>query len=339
MRGVVFIGDRELAYESFPDPSPGPDDVVIEIKASGMCGSDLHSYRRPKDDAPSLIAGHEPAGLVAAVGASVKETMAREGQRVMVHHYSGCGRCGQCRSGWPQLCRIQSPRIYGVNAHGAHAPYLQVPAHTLLPLDDSLSFRVGAAISCGAGTAWGAFQRLRVSGHETIAVFGQGPVGLSATLLASSMGARVLAIDIEPARLKKALEFGADRVINPLERAAVHAIREATSGEGATMALETSGSAVAAQDALNCVKTWGTVCYVGLGAEVRFDVRQMLPSQITIMTSWSMSIAGQMDCADYIVERGLNLDKLFTDEWTLDEAETAYRHFDMQNSGKGVLDR
>jgi threonine dehydrogenase-like Zn-dependent dehydrogenase len=234
---------------------------------------------------------------------------------------------------------MQSPKIYGVNAHGAHAPYLRVPAQTVLPLDDSLSFRVGAAISCGTGTAWGAFQRMRVSDRDTIAVFGQGPVGLSATLLASSMGARVLAIDIESARLMKAREFGADRIINPLETDVAHAVRAATGGTGATMALETSGSAPAARDALNCVKTWGTVCYVGLGAEVRFDVRQMLPSQITIMTSWSMSIAGQVDCADYIVERGLNLDKLFTDEWTFDEAETAYRHFDMQNSGKGVLVR
>src|SRR5258708_31430928 len=184
MRGVVFLGDRELAYEKFPDPSPGTDEVVIEIRASGMGGSDLHSYRRPKDNAPPLIAGHEPAGLVVAVGCAVKETRAREGQRVMVHHYTGCGGCGLCRSGWPQLCRMQSPRIYGVNAHGAHAPYLRVPAQTVIPLDDSLSFRAGAAISCGTGTAWGAFQRMRVSDRDTIAVFGQGPVGLSATLLA-----------------------------------------------------------------------------------------------------------------------------------------------------------
>lgn len=337
MRGVVFLGNRELAFEEFPDPSPGPEDVVIQVKASGMCGSDLHRYRRPKDNVPPLIAGHEPAGLVVAVGAAVSESMARVGQRVMVHHYSGCGRCGQCRSGWPQLCQVQSPKIFGVTAHGAHAPYLQVPARTLIPLDDSLSFRVGAAISCGTGTAWGALQRMKLSGRETIAVFGQGPVGLSATLLASSMGARVLAIDIEPARLMKARELGAVKLINSLEVDAVAVIREATGGKGATMALETSGAAPAARDALHCVSTWGTVCYVGLGSEVRFDVRQMLPSQITIMTSWSMSTAGQMECADYIVERGLDFDKLFTNEWILDEAEAAYRHFDKQHSGKGVF--
>jgi D-arabinose 1-dehydrogenase-like Zn-dependent alcohol dehydrogenase len=191
MRGVVFLGEKRLAFDHFPDPVPGPGEVVIEVKASGMCGSDLHSYRRPKDDAPHMIAGHEPAGLVAAVGAGVNERSARIGQRVMVHHYSACGTCAQCRSGWSQLCRIQSPTIYGINAHGAHAPYLKVPAQTLVPLPDSLAFRVGAAISCGTGTAWGALSRMKLSGRDTLAIFGQGPVGLSATLLASSLGARV----------------------------------------------------------------------------------------------------------------------------------------------------
>lgn len=337
MRGVVFLGERELMLDNFPDPVPGPGEVVVEIKASGMCGSDLHSYRRQKDDATRLIAGHEPAGVVAALGEGVTAAMARVGQRIMVHHYSGCGTCTHCRSGWPQLCRNQSPQIYGINAHGAHAPYLKVPANTLVSLDESLSFRVGAAISCGTGTAWGAMQRMKVSGRDTLAVFGQGPVGLSATLLASSMGARVLAIDIEPMRLMKAREFGADTIINPTERDVTEAIREASGGRGANKVLETSGSASGADSALGCVDTWGTVCFVGLGAEVRFDVRKMLPSQITIMTSWSMSIAGQMDCANYIAERGLNFDRLFSDEWRLEDAARAYQQFDLQNSGKGVF--
>jgi threonine dehydrogenase-like Zn-dependent dehydrogenase len=148
-----------------------------------------------------------------------------------------------------------------------------------------------------------------------------------------------MAIDIQPARLERASEFGADKVINPLETDSIQAIRQATNGRGATMALECSGSVFGARDALGCVGTWGTVCFVGLGAEVRFDVRTLLASQITMMSSWSMSIAGQMECADYIVQRGLNFDRLLTDEWTLEQAETAYRHFDKQNAGKGVFVR
>ena len=113
----------------------------------------------------------------------------------MNHHYKGCGRCKHCRVGWSQLCR-SGIVVYGMTGHGAHAPYMRVPAGTLVPLPDALSFEEGAAISCGTGTAYGALKRLDISGRDTLAVFGQGPVGLSATILGSAMGARVIAVDI-----------------------------------------------------------------------------------------------------------------------------------------------
>jgi D-arabinose 1-dehydrogenase-like Zn-dependent alcohol dehydrogenase len=145
MRGVVFTGDRQLELMGFPDPTPGPDEVVIEMKASGMCGSDLHQYRRPKAGgetgglaAPSAptIAGHEPCGIVAAVGTAVSPSLAQVGQRVMVHHYEGCRVCGHCRSGWSQLCQEVPVKVYGNNAHGGHAAYMKVPAFTVIPLPD-----------------------------------------------------------------------------------------------------------------------------------------------------------------------------------------------------------
>src|SRR5579883_1614157 len=117
------------------------------------------------------------------------------GARVMVHHYQGCALCNHCRSGWSQLCQEVPVKVYGNNANGGHAPYLVVPANTLVPLPDELSFTTGAAISCGTGTAWGALRRMNLSGQDTIAIFGQGPVGLSATQLAKAMGARVIALD------------------------------------------------------------------------------------------------------------------------------------------------
>src|SRR5919109_2625012 len=169
MRGVVFTGGRELELMEFPDPSPGPHDVVIEMKASGMCGSDLHQYRRPKGEqraatgifqnAGPVIAGHEPCGVVAAVGSAVGEKEARVGQRVMVHHYQGCTQCNHCRSGWQQLCQEVPVAVYGNNQHGGHAPYLRVPANTLVPLPDELSFTAGAAIACGSGTAYSPLRR------------------------------------------------------------------------------------------------------------------------------------------------------------------------------------
>ena len=211
MRGVVFLGDRQLELMEFPDPTPGEGEVVLEMKASGMCGSDLHQYRRAKGGesigglpvaTEPVIAGHEPCGIVAAVGPGVPEVQAKVGQRVMVHHYKGCTVCNHCRSGWSQLCQEVPVKVYGNNAHGGHAKYLKVPAFTLVPLLDELSFAAGAAISCGTGTAYGALRRIRLSGNDTIAIFGQGPVGLSATQLAKAMGARVIALDVSEERLE-----------------------------------------------------------------------------------------------------------------------------------------
>ena len=272
-----------------------------------------------------------------ACGPSVTGNVRQMGQRVMVHHYHGCATCRNCRAGWAQLCKNVSPEIYGVNAHGAHAPWLRVPADTLVPLSDALSFSAGAAISCGTGTAWGALRRMQLAAGDTLAIFGQGPVGLSATMLAVAKGARVIVLDREPARLARARDFGADVVIDVRLGTAVDAIREATAGHGATKVLETSGSSAAIADALACVDTWGTVCFVGLGSEVTFDVRRLLPTQITILTSWSMSKAGMRECAEFIVRRNLNIDRLFTESWRLEDAAEAYRQFDKQISGKGVF--
>ena len=136
MRGVVFTGEKDLEIMTFPDPTPGPDEVVLEMKASGMCGSDLHQYRRPKGVARNatglpanpnpVIAGHEPCGVVVAVGSAVSPSQAKIGDRMMCHHYQGCTQCSHCRSGWQQLCQEVPVKVYGSNSHGGHAKYLQV---------------------------------------------------------------------------------------------------------------------------------------------------------------------------------------------------------------------
>jgi D-arabinose 1-dehydrogenase-like Zn-dependent alcohol dehydrogenase len=248
MRGVVFTGNRQLELMAFDDPTPGPREVVLEIKASGMCGSDLHRYRAPpgggvsggiKRSSTPVIAGHEPCGVVAAVGSGVSETEARIGQRVMDHHYSGCGVCKHCASGWAQMC-LQGTTVYGSGGHGAHARYMKVPVSTLVPLPDALSFEVGAAIACGTGTAYGALRRIDLRGDETIAIFGQGPVGLAGTQLAVAMGARVIALDPSPERRAMASTFGADVVLDPRGNDPVGAIRELTHGEGAHKTLDCS---------------------------------------------------------------------------------------------------
>src|SRR5262245_36779689 len=251
MKGVVFLGDRKLELREFPVPTPGPRDVILEIKASGMCGSDLHMYRAPAQPGGAVaggikrqagvIAGHEPCGVVAAVGMGVSEKEARVGERVMDHHYDGCGTCKHCRAGWTQMC-LEGSVVYGSGGHGGHARYMKVPVSTLVPLPDALSFVTGAAISCGTGPAGGALRRLNLQGGETITIFGQGPVGLSATQLAVAMGARVIAVDIAAERRKLAQQFGAHEVLDPAVGDVVAAIRDLTHGEGAHKTLEASSA-------------------------------------------------------------------------------------------------
>ncbi len=348
MKGVVFPGDRKLEILDFPDPTPGPGEVVLEIKASGMCGSDLKFYRAVggasslglgKVSGP-LIAGHEPCGVVVAVGPGVSEKQAKVGMRVMQHHYRGCGACDHCNTGWMQLCVEGVAEVYGVTGHGAHAKYMKCPARTLVQLPDELSFAAGASISCGTGTAWGALQRLGLQGHHTIAIFGQGPVGLAGTLLAAEMGARVIALDTSAERLARAKEFGAEVLINPkTTENVVQAIKDATEGRrGAHLSMDASSSPQARAQAVKCVRTWGKACFVGEGDSVTLDVsNDLLRRQVTLIGSWTFSTVGQAECARYVAERGIELDKLFTHTWKLEQAEEAYKLFDQQTSGKGVI--
>ncbi len=345
MKGAVFKGSRQLELMDFPDPTPGPDDVVLEIKASGMCGSDLHFYRAAEGakslglggDGSPIIGGHEPCGVVVARGANVSTAAAPDDARMMCHHYKGCGVCPDCRSGWQQLC-AEGFIVYGATAHGAHAPYMAVPASTLVPLPESLSYAEGSAISCGTGTAFGAIQRMNLTARDTIAVFGQGPVGVSVVMLAHAMGARVIALDIAKERLAIAADFGADTTINSADEDPGEAIRAFTHGRGVDMAIDCSGSPEARLQAVRATRTWGTVCFVGEGNTLTLDVsRDMIRKQLTLLGSWTFSSIGQAECARFIAERGIELERIFTHRFTLDQARDAYELFDKQTTGKGVF--
>jgi len=209
-----------------------------------------------------------------------------------------------------------------------------------VPLPDELTFEEGAAISCGTGTAFDALRRLDVSGRDTLAVFGQGPVGLSATILARAMGARVLAVDIGPERLKLASDFGADTVINAEDTDPVQAIRELTGGEGAQATLDCTGQPEARVNAVKSAAVWGRACFVGEGNTATFDVSpDIIHKQLTIHGSWTFSSVGQAECAKFVIDHKLPLSNLLTDRFTLDEAERAYKLFDTQTTGKGVFVR
>jgi threonine dehydrogenase-like Zn-dependent dehydrogenase len=333
MRGVVYLGNRQVEVRSFPDPEPGPGEAVVRIRASGICGSDLRPYR---DNRPMpTISGHEPCGEVVGFGSGVNASLA--GQRVMVHHYAGCGECKYCRIGYEQLC-IHDHVTYGFGVHGGNADYLLVPARTLVSLPDPLSFESGAAIACGTGTAYMALVKLDVSGRDTLAIFGQGPVGLSATLLARAMGARVIAVDVSAERLDLARRFGAEAAINPSQTDPVAAIRELTGGEGADTTLDCTGNATARAQCVRAARVWGRACFVGEGGTVTLEPSpDIIHKHLTLYGSWTFSTVGLADCARFVVERHVPLDDLITHRFSLDEASLAFRTFDEGATGKCVF--
>lgn len=333
MRGVVFTGDRQLELREFVAPVPGPNQALIKIKASGLCGSDLGPYR--SSNPPDAIMGHEPCGTVAVVGPGVAGV--EVGARVMAHHCEGCEDCDYCAQGYRQHC-VNGGRTYGGGANGSHADYLLVRAGTLVRLPDELSFEEGAILACGTGTAFVALKRLGVTEREALAVYGQGPVGLSATLLAKYMGARVIAVDISPERLDLARSLGADAVVNASEQDPIEVIQELTQGRGCEVAIDCTGQAEARVQTVRSVRPFGRACFVGEGGSVTLDVtNDIIHRQLTLYGSWTFPASGLAEGARFAVERGIPLDKLITRRFRLEEADDAYRQFDAGAAGKLVF--
>jgi threonine dehydrogenase-like Zn-dependent dehydrogenase len=184
---------------------------------------------------------------------------------------------------------------------------------------------------------------MQLRGGHTIAIVGQGPVGLSATQLAAAMGARVIALDVSEQRLGRAKDFGADalihpKLIDPKADDPAARIKELTHGLGADLTLDASGTAEGRLTAVRGTRAWGVACLVGEGGSVTLDVSpDMLRKQLTVMGSWTFSTVVQAECARFVADRKIAIDRLFTHRWQLAQAEEAYRLFDTQTSGKGVF--
>ena len=349
MKGMVFKGKCEVALLDFPDPLPGPGEAVIEMKASGMCGTDLHYYRhgmaeslemlgmRDRMTSDPIIGGHEPCGVIVALGPDIDSRTFKVGDRVMVFHYAGCCHCDHCRTGWTQLCD-NGARIYGVLEHGGHAEYMKVPASSLVHLPAEMSFKGGAAVACGTGTAYGALLRLNISARDTLAVYGLGPVGLSVAQLASAMGVEVFGIDINTDRLSRSKAFGVAHAIDGGKVDPVEEILKLTGGKGATCAVDCAGNEQVRNQAVRSTSIWGRIALIAVGGNLTLDVmRDLIARQRTLVGSFTFSEVGMKECAHFIANHGVEVDRVFSDEWKLSQAAEAYSTFNKQAGGKGVF--
>lgn len=355
MRGVVFLGNRQLEVANFAVPRPGPGEALIRMKASGMCGSDLHFYRAESPEKQlidqgfgsfaerglpadtRIIAGHEPCGVIEDLGPGVDSRQFKPGDRVIVFHYEGCGYCDHCRTGWTQMCDAGA-LPHGAIKNGGHADYLCVPASTLVHLPEEISFVGGAAVACGTGTAYGALVRLGVSARDSLVVFGLGPVGLAAVQLGAAMGAEVIGVDVNPGRVAAAKDFGAAHVIDASTQDPVDEVRKLTGGRGATCAMDCAGGERPKTQAVRSTAPWGKIALVAVGGNLNVvGWNDLIKSQRTVVGSYTFSIVGMKACAEFIADHGLEADRVFTNHWNIEEAAKAYDAFDRQATGKGVF--
>jgi threonine dehydrogenase-like Zn-dependent dehydrogenase len=344
MKGIVFLGDGEVEIREFDMPVPAEREVLVQMKASGICGSDLRWLNKTKKEIGELPhfnpMGHEPCGVIAALGPGAVGV--EIGQRVIVYHYSGCGRCKYCRIGYEHLC-VDGFNYYGWSNFrgfgGGHEDFMVVPDRVCMKLPDEMSFAAGAAVACGTGTAFSALRKVAVSGCDTMAVFGQGPVGLSATMIGAAMGARVIAIDVLPFRLELAKKLGAVEVVNARDTDSVQAVRELTRGEGAEVTLECTGRGPVRVQAVESAKLFGRVCFAGEGGGVAFEdvSRQIMHKLLTIHGTWTFSTWLLEEAARWIADRNLPIEDLITHRFPLDQAREAYRIFQQGQTGKVVF--
>ena len=257
-----------LVMQEIPFPEPGPHDALVRVMAAGICHSDAHyrAGRSPTNPLP-LTLGHEVAGVIEQTGAAVND-FAR-GDRVCLHYLATCGACDYCRQGTEQFCA--SAAMIGKHRDGGFAEFILMPAASLVRLPQEIPFEQGAIMMCSSATSLHALKKARLKPGESVAVFGVGGLGASAIQLAKALGAgEVFAVDIKPAKLELARQFGA-MPLNGAECDPVEEIRRITGGRGVDVALELIGLPLTMQQAVRSLAIRGRAALVGI-TEQQFSV-------------------------------------------------------------------
>ena len=341
MKGVVLPGNRALEIRDFPVPQPGSKQVLIQIKASSLCGSDLRAIYRPTEQGhgpeayQGVIAGHEPCGQIVQTGPDCVRF--KTGDRVVAYHIAGCGACDNCRAGWMIGCHSSNRAAYGWQRNGGHAPFMLAEERTLVPLPDELTYLDGAMVACGFGTAYAACLRAEVSGRDHVLITGLGPVGLGAALLARALGARVTGVEGIAERVKLANDLGFDSIVAPGDDA-LSQLMEISGGRGFSVGIDCSGHGAARHLLLEAARDWGRIVFVGEGGTVSFEPSPLLiHKQLTLHGSWVCSIGQMEELVENLVAWKLHPEAIVTDKFALGDAKAAYELFDSGQSGKVAI--
>lgn len=333
MKAVMFPGDGEIELVNLPDPEPGPGEVVIEMRVSGVCGTDLHYMQETPEqrgDRRAIVPGHEAAGVIVAVGPGVVRR--RVGDRVIGYHHVGCNHCHYCRLGVPTQC--PNKRVAGRHIHGSDGQYEVLPEHGVFVLPDEFSFVEGAILACNFSTAYSALMKVPVDARSRVAVLGQGGVGVCATMVAHAFGARVAAVDLSDNRLSRAAELGAEITLNPKRDDVTAELKRWGSGRGPDIVIECSGSSAAISQGMAALAPLGAMVFVGAGGRVDADVGAFRsPEQRLLGTS--VYRPGEYEpMLNLVRDKGIDLTRIVEGEYEIDDARAAFDVMLRQDTGK-----
>jgi len=327
MRAVVIEAPGVIRVSEVPEPEPGPNEVIVEVGACGICGTDVHIIdgEFPPASYP-IIPGHEFGGTVVQVGSAV--TASKVGDRVGVDPTLNCGACYYCQRGMGNLC--ENFRAVGVTNPGGFAERVAVPERTLYPLPEGMTFAAAALIEPISCVVRG-FHRLQPLPGETFVIYGAGPMGLQNAQLARFFGASLVAlIDINPSRLERATrEFGFDVVGASLDEVREHAPR------GFDNVIEATGVTKVAEMAIDAVKRRGKLLLFGVcppGEKAAFDAFKIYNEEITIMGSMAV-LNSYGPAIDVLAAHAVDAEKMVTHSFDLDHFQDA---LDLVRKGSGL---
>ena len=327
MKAIVFDGSSRVTVRDVPVPEAKAGQVLVEVGASAICGSEMKGYRGP--EAHTSNPGHEIVGTVVENPSGQGPRM---GERVAINIITGCGRCTACRSGDRRFCPEQG------YVFGGHAEYVLVPDVCCMALPDDLPFDEGVLIGGDTlGVAHHALKKAVPAPRDTVVVVGCGPVGLGFVKLLGFYGVRTIVVEPSPYRRDLAARVGATETIDPGVDDPLEAIRELTGGRGADIGVDASGTHAGVNLALDATRDEGRFVFAGAGREATINPwSQFLEKELTAFGVWYFVDADYVGLLD-LWRQGLRVDDLITHRFSLADASEAYARFAAGESGKVVF--
>ena len=340
MKAAVFIAPGRIALEERPVPAVGPTDALVRITLTTICGTDVHILKGEYPVAPGRIVGHEPVGVIAALGSSVTGYLV--GQRVIAGAITPCGQCHACLDGHTAQCggRAMGGWRFGNTIDGCQAEYLLVPnaQANLAPIPDSLTDEQVLMCPDIMSTGFAGAESGQVKIGDVVAVFAQGPIGLCATAGARLRGAsRIIAVEGVPERMAIARALGADVVIDHRRQDPIAAILELTDGRGVDVAIEALGRQDTFESCLRVLKPGGVLSSLGVYSGKLTLPRDAFAAGLgdhTIVTTLCPGGKERMRRLMGVLEsERLDLRPLVTHRFPLDQIDEAYELFASQRDG------